>query len=204
MMKGFIKLGVTLAIFAGVACAGLAVVYQVTAEQIGANQTKQLNESLQSLFSGSEGFTEVTKDIDWSAADILLGGAYAVQSGGKTVGLAVKALGPSYGGNSTLLVGIGPGRSIAGVRVLETKDTPGLGANAAVPTYFVDKVNKTTWPGQFTGRSLDENLKVKQDGGVIDAITASTITSRALAKIITTAAEAGSARLEALIAGGDR
>jgi electron transport complex protein RnfG len=203
MMKKFFGLGLTLAIFAGVACAGLAVVYQVTASQIDANQAAQLKESLQSLFSGAESFDDATKELSWTSAEVKLDGAYLVKAGGAVVGLAVKASGPSYGGNSSILVGITAGRKISGVRVLETKDTPGLGANAAVPTYFVDKSKKTTWPGQFAGKSLDENLTVKQDGGVVDAITASTITSRALAKIITTAAGSGSARLEAVLAGGN-
>jgi electron transport complex protein RnfG len=53
--------------------------------------------------------------------------------------------------------------------VLSQKETPGLG----------DKM-KTKWKDQFNGKNPKEfNMKVKKDGGEVDAITASTITSRA-------------------------
>ena len=77
-----------------------------------------------------------------------------------------------------VLVGVGTDRRIAGVRVLEIKDTPGLGVNADSPTYFVDKAKKTTFPGQFAGQGRSPTrFVVKKD---VVAITASTITSKAL------------------------
>jgi Predicted NADH:ubiquinone oxidoreductase, subunit RnfG len=107
--------------------------------------------------------------------------------------MAIKASGNSYGGLSTLLVGVGIDRRVAGVRVLESKDTPGLGYNAMNPSYFVDKATKTTFPGQFTGKPLTDGFAVKQD---VVAITAATITSKALTGIIKASGEAAQAYLE--------
>jgi electron transport complex protein RnfG len=125
---------------------------------------------------------------------------YEVTRAGAPLGLAIKVAGNSYGGESTLLVGVGTDRRIAGVKVLDTKDTPGLGANAKSPTYFVDKTSKTTFPGQFTGKPLADPFEVKRD---VTAITASTITSRALTNMVKQAGIAASSYLERTSQGGN-
>ncbi|MBL8966966.1 MAG: FMN-binding protein [Spirochaetaceae bacterium] len=194
-MKDIVKLGLILAAFAAAACVGLAFVNQATEGQIAINQEKQLNESLKGLFPEAEKFNDITKELTLADPAVKLEAAYLVERGGAPLGIAAKASGNSYGGVTTVLVGLGLDRRIAGVRVLDTKDTPGLGANAAVPTYFVDKTSKTTFPGQFTGKALSDPFVVKED---IAAITASTITSKAITKIIKASADAAGARLEAI------
>jgi len=75
-----------------------------------------------------------------------------------------------------LLVGIKQDGSIAGVRVVDHKETPGLG----------DKVElkKSDWVLSFNGKSLNnpeiEKWKVKKDGGDFDSFTGATITPRAV------------------------
>ena len=75
-----------------------------------------------------------------------------------------------------LLVGIKQDGSIAGVRVVDHKETPGLG----------DKVElkKSDWILSFNGKSLTnpdiEKWKVKKDGGEFDSFTGATITPRAV------------------------
>jgi Na+-translocating ferredoxin:NAD+ oxidoreductase subunit G len=88
---------------------------------------------------------------------------------------------------------VGLNRSIAGVRVLELNDTAGLGANAKNASYYVKKAEKITFPGQFAGKFLTDPFEVKKD---VAAITASTITSRSLTKIIKNAADAAAIWLE--------
>ena len=78
-------------------------------------------------------------------------------------------------------------------------DTPGLGANATNPAYFVDKAAKTTFPGQFTGKAVEDSYEVKND---VVAISASTITSKALTLIVKETGLAGSAWLESAANGG--
>lgn len=199
MMKGIVKLGLILAAFAATACVGLAFVNQATDAQIELNQAKQLEESLKGLFPTAESFKDISSEISSADPSIKLDQSYLVEAAGAPIGIAVKASGPSYGGVASILVGLKPELTIAGVRVLETKDTPGLGANAAVPTYFVDKSKRTTFPGQFQGKALTDKFVVKED---VSAITASTITSVAITKIIKTAGDAAGAYLERLAQGG--
>jgi len=191
MIKQFAKLGLILAAFAAVACVGLTFVYAATKDQIAANATKQLNESLSQLFEGADEFAPETLESPDPA--IKIQEAYVAKRGGAPMGIAIKASGSSYGGDSVLLVGAGLDRRLVGVRVLQNADTPGLGANAANPTYYVKKAEKITFPGQFAGKPLSDAFEVKKD---VDAITASTITSRSLTKIVKAAGDAAGTWLE--------
>lgn len=95
---------------------------------------------------------------------------YVGTKAGEPVGIAVKTFTTKgFSGRFDIMVGLLPDGTINKIEVLSQKETPGLG----------DKM-KTTWKDQFYGKNPKEfNMKVKKDGGEIDAITASTITSRA-------------------------
>lgn len=75
-----------------------------------------------------------------------------------------------FSGNISLMAGFKPDGTIISITVLEQKETPGLGTKMAEPL-FKNQFNDKN-PSQF-------NLKVKKDGGSVDAITAATISSRA-------------------------
>ena len=81
-----------------------------------------------------------------------------------------------YNGNIRLLTGISIEGELLGVRVINHKETPGLG----------DKIEtrKSDWIKSFDGKSLNnpksEKWKVKKDGGVFDQFTGATITPRAV------------------------
>ena len=197
MIKQFAKLGLILVAFAAVACVGLTFVYAATEKQIALNAGAQLKESLKELFADAEEFAPTQLDSPDPAVAFVE--AYEAKRGGAPMGVAIKASGASYGGPTILLVGVGLDRRIVGVRVLANVDTPGLGANAASPTSYVDKVAKVTFPGQFTGKSLSDAFEVKKD---IQAITAATITSRSLTKIVKAAGAAAGTWLERIAAGG--
>lgn len=75
-----------------------------------------------------------------------------------------------FSGNISVMVGFNPDGSISNITVLEHKETPGLGTKMTEPKF----------KDQFIGKNPSEfALKVKKDGGQIDAITAATISSRA-------------------------
>jgi electron transport complex protein RnfG len=84
-------------------------------------------------------------------------------------------VGIGFNGPITILVGIGTDGRISGAKILEHTDTPGLGANAASPGYFVDKAAGLTFMGQYAGKSVTDRFEPKND---VIAITAATITSR--------------------------
>ena len=71
-----------------------------------------------------------------------------------------------------MLVGFDPDGKILGYTLLEHAETPGLGAKA-------DKWFQKGEKGDIIGKTPAEPLTVSKDGGQVDAITASTITSRA-------------------------
>jgi electron transport complex protein RnfG len=90
-------------------------------------------------------------------------------------------------------VGVDAGGKISGVKIMEISDTPGLGANAASPGYFVDKAAGITFYGQFAGKSADAPFEVADD---VIAITAATISSRSISVIVKNAGIAGKAWLD--------
>lgn len=192
-MKGIVRLGVILALFAAAACASLAVVYAVTKTQIEAQEQIALTASLKELFPEGETFEDITAQVSSADSGVGFASAMLVKSASAPLGVAIKASGSSYGGQASLLVGVELNRSIAGVRVLELNDTPGLGANAKNESYYVNKADKVTFPGQFTGKFLTDAFVVKDD---VEAITASTITSKALTRIVKAAADAAALWLE--------
>ncbi|MFA6507227.1 MAG: FMN-binding protein [Treponemataceae bacterium] len=180
-MKNMMRLGVILAIYSTIACVGLAFVYTGTMTVIAERQKADLEAALKDLFPAANGFEDISGSIKSADESVTFVNEYLIKNDATPVGIAVRAQGKSYGGPTTILVGIGADRKVAGVKVLENKDTPGLGANAASPTYFVDRKAKTTFTGQFSGKSIDDRFEVKGD---VVAITASTITSKAIAGVV--------------------
>ncbi len=82
--------------------------------------------------------------------------------------------GEGYGGDIVLMVGFKKDKkTVISYKVLQASETPGLGMKLKTPE-FAD---------QFSGKD-GSALKVKKDGGDIEAITSATITSRAVCKAI--------------------
>ena len=79
-----------------------------------------------------------------------------------------------YGGDITLMVGFKKDKkTVISYKVLAASETPGLGMKLKTPEFA----------GQFAGKD-GRSLKVKKDGGEIEAITSATITSRAVCRAI--------------------
>ena len=93
---------------------------------------------------------------------------------GNLLGKAVVTTENGFGGPLKVLVGFNTDGDILGYTVLEHAETPGLGAKAG--EWFQDKII-----GMNPGTN---NFTVSKDGGEVDAITASTITSRAFLRAI--------------------
>ena len=91
---------------------------------------------------------------------------------GKDLGAAVESTTGGFGGDLKVLVGFDMEGNILGYTLLEHAETPGLGAKA-------DKWFQKGEKGDIIGKNPAEPLIVSKDGGQVDAITASTITSRA-------------------------
>ncbi|MBR1798354.1 MAG: RnfABCDGE type electron transport complex subunit G [Bacteroidales bacterium] len=88
----------------------------------------------------------------------------------------------AFGGTLKTMVGLDAEGKIYGYQIIETHETPGLGAKA--DTWF-----QAGGKGDIINRHGSENLKVKKDQGDVDAISGSTITSRAFLRTINKAYE---------------
>lgn len=147
-----------------VAGGALAYVNKVTEGPIAEINAKNLQEGIKKVILGNQG------------GDLQVG--EPVEADGYTLyktdrGTAVKAVTNGFGGPLEVLVGFDEAGNILGYTILATVETPGLGVKA--DTWF-QKGGK----GDIIGRNPGEKeLSVTKDGGEIDAITASTITSRA-------------------------
>ena len=102
---------------------------------------------------------------------------YLAKQAGKTIAVIIPATASDgYSGDIDLIVGVNRDGSVAGVRVLSHKETPGLGDQ-------VD-LKKSDWILGFAGRSLENpepsGWAVKKDKGVFDQFTGATITPRAV------------------------
>jgi electron transport complex protein RnfG len=101
---------------------------------------------------------------------------YPARKDNAIVGYAVKTFSnKGFSGYIGLMAGFKPDGSIYNITVLEHKETPGLGT----------KMTDESFKGQFNGKNPAAfRLKVKKDGGQVDAITAATISSRAFCDAI--------------------
>ncbi len=103
---------------------------------------------------------------------------------GNALGNAVESSTMGFGGDLKVLTGFDAEGNILGYTILGHAETPGLGAKA---TDWFQKGGK----GDIIGKNpAKNNMTVSKDGGEVDAITASTITSRAFLKAVNEAYEA--------------
>lgn len=102
---------------------------------------------------------------------------YIARQDGLTIAIIIPAIAhDGYSGDIEMIVGVNRDHTLAGVRILKHKETPGLG----------DKIElkKNPWILGFNGKSLTlpvlEDWKVKKDGGTFDQFAGATITPRAV------------------------
>ena len=106
---------------------------------------------------------------------------YKATKGGEFIGAAVESSANGFGGALNVLVGFDKEGNIIDYSLLSHAETPGLGSKAA--DWF-----KKGQKGDITGKNPGKGaLTVKNDGGEVDAITASTITSRAFLNAVNNA-----------------
>lgn len=169
--SNFRNMTATLLVITLVASAALGLVYQSTKEPIAFAQQAKINNAIKAVlpeFDNQPGNEAYSVTVDGGELTF-----YPVTKNGQPVGTAVKTFSNNgYGGLIELMVGFLPDGTINKIAVISHKETPGLG----------DKMdpNKSNFSLQFEGKNPETfKLKVKKDGGDVDAITASTITSRA-------------------------
>ncbi len=159
-----------------VAAALLGLMHNVTAEPIAQIERANLENGIKKVILGSAEAEQAINVEETSEGDFTF--YKATDAEGKHLGTAVKTAVQGFSPELTILAGFDPEGNILGYDVLKHSETPGLGA--AVGTWF-----QAGAKGDVVGKNPGKNnLTVKKDGGEVDAITASTITSRAFLKAI--------------------
>jgi len=166
----FKNMVLSLTLISLVASACLGFVYQLTKEPI---ELSAMNKKLDAIKQVVPGFTNNPNAemyrLSTGEGDSL--DIYPAKNGDEIVGYAVGTYTKKgFSGTITMMVGFKPDGSIINITILEQRETPGLGTKMTEPAF----------KDQFKDRNpADFALKVKKDGGPVDAITAATISSRA-------------------------
>ena len=160
----------TLCLFAiCLVCSGLlAGVYALTKEPIDLAAKAKNEAAIKEVLPETAVAIEEERTVEMSGETYTYNLAY--DEVGNTVGCAINVSTLGFGGPIVIKVGFDVNGIIWNTKVLSQSETPGLGAKCVEPA-FADQFREFN--------PLDKKLGVKKDGGDIDAITASTITSRA-------------------------
>ncbi|MCD6107345.1 MAG: RnfABCDGE type electron transport complex subunit G [Caldisericaceae bacterium] len=178
-MNKILKLTLILGVVGAISGGALAAVYKVTGPVISAQDAKTLQAGLSEVFPGDYQFEGIDEEFELSDSVVKIDDAYIVKSNGGIIGLVLQVTSPGSQAPIKLLVGTKKDGTVSGVKILESLETPGLGANASNSDYYVEKENKITFLGQFKGKKFSDNFVPKED---VIAITGATITSTAVAR----------------------
>ena len=186
MMSRVAKSGVTLAAIAAICATLVATTYRLTVDRIAANELAYLERSLLPALG------DVQFDGSITAAKLVLEAPHelpgddaaiiyrAFSAGAPAAALFAVTAPGGYAGPIRVLLGIDVTGNVTGVRILEHRETPGLG-DGIEPA-------RSDWVYQFDGRSLTdptvENWELRVDGGEFDQLTGASVTPRAVVKAI--------------------
>ena len=175
--------GSVLAVFAAITSVAIGWTYLATKDQIDMEVRRAEARQLLEIFPPETHDNDIVDDGFELVADTPLLGirearqGYRVRQNDRVIGVILPATArDGYSGDIRALVGIRDNGSVAGVRVVAHRETPGLG----------DKVDlrKSDWILGFDNRSLSHpdlnGWNVEKDGGVFDQFTGATVTPRAV------------------------
>ena len=161
----------------------LAYVNHLTEGPISAQKAKTLADGIKTVMCVDDltvAKTDTVRQNDAKGKEMTYIIYQTQDAQGQDLGAAVESTTGGFGGDLKVLVGFDPDGKILGYTLLEHAETPGLGAKA-------DQWFQKGQKGDIIGKSPAEPLTVSKDGGQVDAITASTITSRAFLKAVNNA-----------------
>jgi electron transport complex protein RnfG len=184
--KSIIKTGATLAAIAAICTALVAATYQLTEERIAANEKALLEQSLQPALGGIsfDGSVSESRIVLQSPHELpgndpaIIYRVYAEEQ--PVAALFAVTARDGFSGPIRILVGVEFDGKISGVRILQHRETPGLG----------DKIEpaRSDWVFQFNRHSIGDPVTpkwaIKVDGGDFDQLTGASVTPRAIIKAI--------------------
>lgn len=176
LLMGFAMIGTSL----------VAVTLSVTKERITANEEAALLNNLNDLVPAHRYDNALLADTLHIVSPESLGTTqpvtvYRAYQDQKPVALFATPVAPNgYSGPIKLLVGVYADGALAGVRVLNHRETPGLGDAI--------EIERSDWIRAFEGKTLANpplrKWTVEKDGGVFDQFTGATVTPRAVVRAV--------------------
>lgn len=182
MKKSMLSNGAILAAFAVVTTGLIGLTYSGTESTIDHQQRLKVKNTLSAILPSNRYNNDIINDCTFVTAPDYLGSelpqrVYRGRLNDEPSVLAIETVAPNgYSGRISLIVGLRNDATITGVRVLEHKETPGLG----------DKIDirVSDWITSFEGKTIEEDTlamwAVRKDGGQFDQFTGATITPRAV------------------------
>ncbi|MBQ9827680.1 MAG: RnfABCDGE type electron transport complex subunit G [Lachnospiraceae bacterium] len=168
--KTILKPALVLVVIALVITSVLAYVNSITADRINDLAIEKENEARAEVLPEADGFTEKTVTVNGEEK------TYYESTNG--TGYVFLTSGKGYGGAVNVMTGISADGAVSGVKITEQNETPGMGQKA-LKDEFTDQYKKAVPENGFTvvknGASADNE---------IDAITAATITSKAVTNAV--------------------
>jgi electron transport complex protein RnfG len=164
-LNKLLKMVIVLACICIVSALSLAWVYSITNPRIKEYEKKDLLNSLNKTIPEATRFEEEVKEQRWNA-----------YKNNDLIGTVFKVTGKGYGGPIQILFSLDNNKNITKVIIVNQNETPGLGT----------KITEKKFLDQYTGKNKGEVALKKDDmlNGKIDAITAATISSRAVTNAI--------------------
>ncbi|MBD3367022.1 MAG: FMN-binding protein [Candidatus Eisenbacteria bacterium] len=212
-MGNFVRLVGTLAVIAAIASFGLSAVYNATHEITAAYKVQEQENARREVLpdAGDAVFEMTETDTELQGRPFVYYTAYGTDARDDVIGWTFTAYGKGYSSTIETIVGVVPGGTISGVKIVFQQETPGLGAKvtevasentlwAMLSGSAVDESGARPWfQVQFDGRSADELAIVKSESedGIL-AITGATISSEA----VTASVREGLGHLLSIVEGG--
>lgn len=179
--RSMLKNSLVLALFAAITVAVVAITQQGTQSRIAEAERDAQIRALGEILPAHSYDNQLLDSMIY-LNEPLLGHrndtpAYLASSNGQPTAVILQANAPDgYSGTIRLLVGIMADGTLSGVRVVQHKETPGLGDQI--------EVTKSPWIKSFDGKSLNNPKQrgwaVKKDQGDFDQFAGATITPRAV------------------------
>lgn len=176
-MKDMVKMGGLLLIVCTLAATALAGIYSITKPKIDFQKQSELQQALMTALPGAapDAIFPVERD-----GRLLYYEGYQAADKQQLIGYAFVGTWPGYSSTIETMVGVDVSGKIIGLKVLDEKETPGLGTRTEEIKYGE---HEPWFQRQFLGKDA-ATLAVDKDGGDVQSITGATISSRAVTKSI--------------------
>ena len=186
ILKHALRTSASLALFAVVGTALLALTYLATKDTIAATEQKAKLTLIGQILPPALYDNDLLKDAATLPATPQLGTSaptaiYRAYQNGQPSAAVLEAIAPDgYGGKIKTIIAVRADGTLSGVRVVTHNETPGLG------DYI--EITKSKWIDLFRGKSLsnysEQDWKVKKDGGKFEHMAGATVTPRAIVKAV--------------------